>query len=260
MELHRLGLGGAGEEQRRFRQVGARAERLAELAGGGGGPADDDARGVEAVLERAALAEELRHEDHIGLELFGLPPAEADRYGGTDGERRGGLGGMGLTQHLLDRAGVEAVGLGVVVGGSGDQHEPRAPVGLGGIERGAEAEPARAQGLLDLLVRDGRTAGVHQLHALRVDVERDDLMAAGQQDRVGQADVARADDRDLHARVRTQAGRRGAEKDGAVIVRPASHLRAAEVSISGGLRSPRRCGRGHQSRRPGRATPRKRER
>jgi hypothetical protein len=108
---------------------------------------------------------------------------------------------MRLTRHGLDAAGVEVVGLGVVVGGGGDDDVIGPGVGLVLVERGAQVQGLVRQEVLDVDVVDGAAPGVDHLHLGRHDVERHHLVVLGQKNGVGKTDVAGAGDGDFHGGV-----------------------------------------------------------
>ncbi len=140
-EFDGFGLGAAHKEYGHVLLDGALLDDGAEGVGGLGQRfsiiADDDAAGVEVVVQRLALAEELRGEDDAGHyhpeAAVGLALAVAELLAHVGGVAygHGGLddhGGVGVDfQHQLDDflyvACVEEVLLGVVVGGGRYHHE-----------------------------------------------------------------------------------------------------------------------------------------
>ena len=220
-ELHRLGLGGAQHELRdahgsvgvdalELGGVGALREQAGELLSGRDGlgvvlgRAHHDAAGVQVVVERLALAQELGAEEDL---LVAQPLAQARGVAHGDGRldddpgvrvhrAHGGDGG-------LDGARVEEVSVRVVVGGRRDDGVVGASVGLRHVDGGVQVELALPrlrlrQEALDLVVLDGRYVVVDLLDLLGHDVQRVHLVVLREQDGEGQADVAGTGDSDLH--------------------------------------------------------------
>lgn len=220
-ELHGLGLGGAQHELRdahgavgvhaiELGGVGALREQAGELLGGRDGlgvllgRTDHDAAGVQVVVERPALAQELGAEEDLAV---AQPLAKA--RGVADGDGRldddpgvrvhrahGGDGG-------LDGARVEEVPVRVIVRRRRDDGVVGARVGLGHVHGGVQVELALPRlGLreeaLDLVVLDGRYVAVDLLDLLGDDVQSVHLVVLREQDGEGQADVAGTGDSNLH--------------------------------------------------------------
>jgi hypothetical protein len=165
--------------------------------------ADDDARGMQVVVEGPALAQEFGREDQVlAVELRLQLGGVAHRHGGLEDHGRPGVEGQDIADHRLDGPGVEVVGLGVVVGGGGDDHILGPGVGLGLVEGGPEIQGLVAQVVLDFAVDDGRNLAIEHLHLLGDDVEGHHFIVLGQQDGVGETDVAGAGDGNLHGRDR----------------------------------------------------------
>lgn len=85
---------------------------------------------------------------------------------------------------------VEEVLLRVVVGGSGDHHEVRVPVGGLTVKRGGEVEWLLAEKPLDVLVLDRGLATVYPIDLVGDHINGSHLVALGQQGGYGEADVA----------------------------------------------------------------------
>src|SRR5690606_27739234 len=123
-QLDGLGLGGAGEQDGHVLVLGSFQEQVGDQAPGAAGVAHDDARGVQVVVQGAALAQELGGEQDARAGVLGAQPfGEADGDGGLDDDDRLGGVGQDVGGDGLDGGGVEEVGLGVVVGGGGDDHD-----------------------------------------------------------------------------------------------------------------------------------------
>lgn len=220
-ELHGLSLSGAqhelgdahgavGVHALQLGGVGALGEQAGEALGGRDGDnvllrrAHHDAAGMQVVVERLALAQELGAEEDLAV---AQPLAKA--RGVADGNRgldddpgirvnraNGGDGG-------LDGGSIEEVLIGVVVGGCGDDGVVGARVCLCNVDGGVQVELALPrlglrQEALDLIVLDGRLIVVDLLDLLGHDVQRVDLVVLREQDGEGQADVAGTGDSDLH--------------------------------------------------------------
>ena len=220
-ELDRLGLGGAqnelgdalravGVDAIQLRGVGALREQAGELLRRGDGLgvvlrcAHHDAAGVQVVVERLALTQELRAEEDLAV---AQPLAQARGVADGDGRLDDDPGARVHRAHGgdsgLDGARVEEVPIGVVVGGSGDDGVVGARVGLRHVDGGVQVELALPrlclrEEALDLVVLDGRYVVVDLLDLLGHDVQRVDLVVLREQDGEGQADVAGTGDSDLH--------------------------------------------------------------
>ena len=212
-QLNGLGLGGAQHELRdalgtvgvhavELGGVGALREQPDEALCGRDGlgvvlqRTHHDAAGVQVVVERLALAQELGAEEDPAV---AQPLAKARGVAHGDGRldddpgirvhrAHGGDGG-------LDGAGVEEVPIGVVVGGRCDDGVVNARVGLGHVDGGVQVELALPrlglrQEALDLVVLDGRLVVVDLLDLLGHDVQRVNLVVLREQDGEGQANVA----------------------------------------------------------------------
>lgn len=166
--------------------------------------AHHDAAGVQVVVERLALAQELRAEEDLAV---AQPLAQARGVAHGDGRldddpgvrvhrANGGDGG-------LDGARVEEVPIRVVVGGRGDDGVVGARIRLRNVYGGVQVELALPrlglrQEALDLVVLDGRLVAVDLLDLLGHDVQRVNLVVLREQDGEGQADVAGTGDSNLH--------------------------------------------------------------
>ena len=194
-ELHGLGLGGAQHELRdahgavsilalQLGGFGALGEQAGEALRGRHGigvvlrRAHHDAGGVQVVVERLALAQELRAEEDLAVaQPLSQARGVAHRDGRLDDDpgvrvhrANGGDGG-------LDGARVEEVPVRVVVGGRGDDGVVGTRVGLRHVDGGAQAELALpslclSKKTLDLVVLDGRYVVVDLLDLLGHDVQR----------------------------------------------------------------------------------------
>ena len=227
-QLHGLGLGGAQHELRdahgavrvdalELGGVCALGKQAGELLRRGDGigivlrRSHHDTGGVQVVVERLALAQELgAEEDPAVAQFLSQASGVADGDGRLDDDpgvrvhrSHGGDGG-------LDGARVEEVPVRVVVGGRGDDGVVGARVGLGDVDGGVQVELALPrlclrQEALDRVVLDGRLEVVDLLDLLGHDVQRVNLVVLREQDGKGQADVAGTGDSDLHFLLRFES-------------------------------------------------------
>jgi hypothetical protein len=86
----------------------------------------------------------------------------------------------------------------VVVRRRGYDHHRGARVGLVLVERGRQVQRLVPQVLLDPVVDDRGEASVDEVDLDRIDVQRPYLVVLREQHRVGQADITRACNGDLH--------------------------------------------------------------
>ena len=220
-QLDGLGLGGAQHELRdalgavgvhalQLGGIGTLREQAGEALGGGHcvgvvlGRAHHDAAGVQVIVERPALAQELRAEEDLAVaQPLAQARGVADGDSGLDDD-------PGIRVHRahrrdggLDGARVKEVPVAIIVGGRGDDGVVGARVGLGHIDGGVQVELALpclglCQEALDLVVLDGRYVVVDLLDLLGHNVQRVHLVVLREQDGEGQADVAGTGDSDLH--------------------------------------------------------------
>lgn len=148
---------------------------------------------MEVILQRTALAQELRAEQDVlvtGLlpDAFGV----ANRDGGTDHDRSMAVHSQDLFNGLLHRRDVKAVQRAVVVGGRCHYHKVGLPVGSGGIQRGGEVQRLFGQIPADAFVLQRGLAMVEKLHFFRYDVHSKHFVMLRQKHRHGKADIAGA--------------------------------------------------------------------
>ena len=198
--VHALQLGGFGALREQAGEALGRRDGLGVLLR----RAHHDAAGVQVVVERLALAQELGAEEDLAV---AQPLAKA--RGVADGDGRldddpgvrvhranGGDGG-------LDGARVEEVPVRVIVRRRRDHGVVGARICLDHVDGGVQVELALPrlglrQEALDLVVLDGRYVAVDLLDLLGDDVKRVHLVVLREQDGEGQADVAGTGDSDLH--------------------------------------------------------------
>ena len=208
VDVHALELDWIGALSEQAGEALSRRDGLGVLLG----RAHHDATGVQVVVERLALAQELRAEEDLAV---AQPLAKA--RGVADGDRgldddpgirvhraHGGDGG-------LDGARVEEVPIAVVVGGRRDYGVVGTRVGLGYVHGGVQVELALPrlglrQEALDLVVLDGRYVAVDLLDFLGHDVQGVHLVVLREQDGEGQADVTGTGDGNLHFLLRFESG------------------------------------------------------
>ena len=120
---------------------GALLEQVGVGFGTSGLFADDDAAGVQVVVESAAFAQEFWGEDEVlGAEGYAGKDGIADRDGGFDDHHGLRIDYHKVVDHRFDRFRVEVVGLGVVVGGGGNEDVVGINIGFLLIQRGAEVQ------------------------------------------------------------------------------------------------------------------------
>ena len=90
------------------------------------------------------------------------------------------------------------MGLVVIVGGGGDDHDIRLGVGRPGLAGGEKAAGATREVALDEGVRDGGDAGVYLVDAPGVDVDGGDVVVLREQAGERESDVAESSDGDVH--------------------------------------------------------------
>ena len=209
-QLDRLGLGGAHEEHGNVLLDGPLLDERGELMRGilqrGIVTAHDDAARVEVVVERLALAEELRREEdarHHDLHLaVGLPLAVreflarmgsiAHRHGGFDDHHGVGIDLQHQFDHLLYVRSVEEILLGVVVRGGGNHHEVRVFVRGTPVQGCHELQRLFREILFDVFVLDGRNPVIDLFNLFRDDVHCHHVVALCEQGRNAETDITRS--------------------------------------------------------------------
>ena len=175
-QLDRLGLGGVQVQRRDILLYRAPLEKLREYVRALHGirpllrRSHDNAGGIQVVVQRLTLAEELRREDNavrVFRVLLVQSRSESDRHGGLHNHGAVIVHGEHLLDNAFHRRSVEIVLLRVVVSRGGDDHDVsrgvrRAPVGGGG-----EAQRLFCEVLLDVFISDGRLSGIQKLHFFR---------------------------------------------------------------------------------------------
>lgn len=203
-ELYGFGFGAVGEQHLDVLLDGSLMEELGKGLGPCTAFADDDAGGVEVVVERPALTEEFGGEDDVGRsplrqrKRFAYFLRIADRDSGFDHHRGFRVDREYVADHGFDRTGVEVIGFGVVVGGRGDDDVVGADKGFVLVERGAKVERFVGEIVFDLGVDNRRLLAVDHVHLLGNDVERNDFIVLGEKDGVGETDVTGSGDGDFH--------------------------------------------------------------
>ena len=141
---------------------------------------NDDAGRIQVIVEGLGFSEELRSEDdvrdhHLHLAVGkALSVAELLAYMSSITHRNGGLDhhhGIGVhLQHqlndLLHVSGVEEVLLGIIVGGSSNNHNVRILVGCFSVQRSHQIQRLFGQKFFDVIVLNGRNLLVDLLHFL----------------------------------------------------------------------------------------------
>ena len=212
-ELDGFGLSAAHEQHLRVVQ-GCFLQQPGELfrASGRLVTAYDDAGRIEVVVERFALAEELRREEDVGhdgaegavglalavAELLADRAGVADRDGALDHHHGVGVDLQHQLDDLLHVGGVEEVLLGIVVGGRGDDDEVGVAVGGAPVEGRDEVQFFFREVFLNVFVLNGRDAAVDLLDLLGDHVHGDDLVLLREERGDGEADVAGTGDCYFH--------------------------------------------------------------
>lgn len=189
-QLDRLGLDGAGEQHRHVLADGSLDQQIGEPTRGRAVIAHHDARGMQVVVKRAALAQELgREQDAVVTVLRTHPGDETHRDGGLDDD--GGVGGVpaGLGDHRLDAGGVEMIRPRVIVRGRRDDDEGRVGHGIGRLGRGRQVQILPGQPVADLGVFDGRLAAIDLADPAFVDIQSPDAVITRQHHSQRHADV-----------------------------------------------------------------------
>lgn len=156
----------------------------------------DDARGVEVVVERPALAKELREEEEIEAfcslgRIFEVEiAAVTDGDGGFNHHYGVGVDGENEIYDILDVVGVKVVLYGVVVSGGGDHDEVGIAVGSCAIEGGGEVEILLGKVFLYILILDWGFALIDQLHLFGDDIYSHDMVMLRQKSGDGEADIS----------------------------------------------------------------------
>ena len=215
-EFDGLGLGGAHEKDRHILLDGTFDEEGGEGVGGcfEGGIiiADDDAGGIEIVIEGLGLAEELGSEDDLrGDDLEGAVGetlAIAVFLTDTGGVAHGdcalddhhsiGVHGEHEVDNILDMVSIEEVLDGIVVCGGCNDHEVCVLVGSLAIKGCHKIQLLLLQILLDILILNGANPVVDLLHLLRDDIDGGHLMMLRQQGSDGKTYIACACNCDFH--------------------------------------------------------------
>jgi hypothetical protein len=180
-ELDRLGFRRVREEHGHVLADRAFAQQFGEDLGPPGALADDDARRMKIVVESLALAQELRREDQVGAAQFGPKASHVtDRHRGLDDHHRLWVEGHHVAHHGLDRAGVEIVGFGIVVGRRGDHHVVHPSVRIVLDQRRPQVQRPISQVILDLEIVDPGFAALQHRHLFRNDVQRHHFMVLRQ--------------------------------------------------------------------------------
>ena len=209
-ELNGFGFRGMGDEDGNVLVFCAFLQELGEHFGLGllmivG--ADDDAAGVQVVVERLGFAQEFRAEDDVVDAVFiadGVGVADGD--GAFDDHQHLRIEAQHVLDGVLHRGGIEELAYVVVVGGGSDDHQLGLLVGLVFVGRGGEVERALARFRLceeafDLVVLDGRDEVVQLLGLGRGGGDCGNFVMLRQQDCERQSDVADAGGNDLYGRL-----------------------------------------------------------
>ena len=159
---------------------------------------DDDAARVQVVVQRLALPQELRREDDIPRPcLLADAFCVSYRYRAFYHHYSFGIDTHDQVYDLLHVARVEVVLHRVVVGRGRDDHEVGIPVGGLPVEGGHQVQVLLRKVFLYIFILDWGLPPVYELHFLRDNIHRGDMVVLPQQRRDAQAHVAGAGDGDL---------------------------------------------------------------
>ena len=185
-------LDGAFLQQRRKLVRGLRQARVAQIR------AHDDAARVQIVVKRLALAQELRAENDVPavkLRPNGFGIAHGNR--GFDDHNRIRVVPHDQPDHRFNRARVEVLGSGIVIGRRGDHHKVRVAVCRLRVQCRRQVQLLLRQVFFDVFILNRRFSVVNHLNLFRHDVNRRHLMLLAQQRRNRQPHIARSRNRNL---------------------------------------------------------------
>ena len=161
---------------------------------------DDNAAGVEVVIQGFRLPQELRAEDDVvHVQLLADVDGIADRDGGLDDDRRLGFtllcAGFDQGQDGFDGGTVKEVGFGVIIGGDRDDDEVGIGIGggtVGGCGQGECSFTVLRLGkvFLDIVILNRRTKAVDHLCLFRFGADGGDRMMLREQHGKGKTDIA----------------------------------------------------------------------
>ena len=165
----------------------------------------DDAAGVEVVVQRLALTQELRREQQVellsrqgrrGTELFRILHVQAAAVphgnGTLDDHHRVRIHLQHQVDHLLHVRRIEIILHRIVVRRSRNHHKVRFPVSRSPVERSCQVEFLLRQILLDILILYRADTFVYLLHLFRNHVDSHHPVMLRQQSSDGQAHITRS--------------------------------------------------------------------
>ena len=162
--------------------------------------ADDDAAGIEVVIQGFGFPQELRaEEDIVHTQLFADVDGIADRDGGLDDDRRLRFmfrgAGFDQGQDGFDSGTVKEVGFGVIIGGDSNNDEIGIGIGGGAVGGCGQGEcPSTVLRLgkefLDIVILNRRTEAVDHLCLLRLGADGGDRMMLREQHGKGKTNIA----------------------------------------------------------------------
>jgi hypothetical protein len=198
-KLDRLGFGGIREKHRHVLILSPFNEEGREDMGLVAVVTDHDAGGVEVIVERVPLAEELRNEDHVlNPEAFFECRGVAHRNRRLDDDRGVRVDREDVIDHGLHGRRIKEIRLRVVIRRRRDHHEVRSLVRFLFIGRRAEVKGFGREEFLDLAVHDGALMSVDQVNLMRHDIERHHIVMLREKHRVRETHVADSDCCDFH--------------------------------------------------------------
>ena len=208
-EFDGLGLGGVGNQDLHILVLGALGKQLREhlrflllvLVG-----THHDAAGVQVVIQRLALTEELRREDDVVDAVF-LPDAVGvtHRHGALDDHQHLRVHAQHMLDRILHGAGVEEMMLIVVVGRRGDDDQFGRRIGGVLVHGRGQVELALAfadlpEEALDLIVLDGADELVEFVRLGRRRGNRCNVVVLGKEYGEAQTHIADSGDGDVHVK------------------------------------------------------------
>lgn len=198
-EFDSFGLSRIGKEDGDVLLDCAFFEQTSEDLGAPGIFADDNARGMQVVIQCPALTQELRREDEVlGAERFAGLNGVANGDGRFDDHRGVGIDDHDVANHVFNGFGIEVVGFGVVVGGGGDDDVVGPLVSVFLIQSGTEVERLVLEVILKLAVLYWRFLAIEHRDLPGDDVQSDDFVVLRQQHTVRQTYVTGSGYSDFH--------------------------------------------------------------
>ena len=152
---------------------------------------DDDAAGIQVIVQRLWLTQEFRAEDDIlAARLFPDALGISHRNGGLDDHNRIRVILHDQLDHSLDCGCVKKVLLAVVICRSRNNNKVRIAVGEFGVQRCGQIQLLFSQILFNILILNRRLFTVDQFHFFRDDIHSIYFMVLRQQCGYRKANIA----------------------------------------------------------------------